>query len=107
MRISKNHQKEVAGLFQPDLEARHIHTIIRERDPQLKIPKRKLWNLKQKHSIMKLYEWTPMDTLYATFKESGFELEAQKDIDGNITHLFFAHPKKYGAFAEQVRCTIG
>ena len=34
-----------------------------------------------------------MDKLYATFKIPGFEIDVQKDIDGNMTHLFFAHPK--------------
>nr|CCA22462.1 hypothetical protein CHGG_03237 [Albugo laibachii Nc14] len=81
------------GLFQYVLKARHIQTTMRERDSQLNNSKRKLWNLKQKHAIMKLDGRTPMDKLYAAFKESGFEIDVQKDIDGNITHLFFAQPK--------------
>nr|CCA23040.1 AlNc14C177G8150 [Albugo laibachii Nc14] len=93
MRISENHQEEVAQLYQSALKARHIQTIMRERDSQLEIPKRKLWNLKQKHAIMKLDGRTPMDTLYTTFKESGFETDVQRDIDKNITHLVFVHLK--------------
>ena len=60
---------------------------------QLQLSKRKLWNLKQKNAIRKLYGRTPMEMLFEHFTDFGFELNIEKDSDGRITHFFFAHSK--------------
>ncbi|KAJ3672279.1 hypothetical protein LUZ60_007000 [Juncus effusus] len=74
------------------LPPREILYNLKEKNPDLKLVSRSIYNAKMKIQKDNLAGRTMVQALFEEMKKSGFSCNFLRDQSGNLTHLFVAHP---------------
>ncbi|CAG8719131.1 17336_t:CDS:2 [Cetraspora pellucida] len=91
--LNKDDQKRVQEMFIAGIYPYEILSTFCQSNPDSLVISKTIYNARDKVRRDNLQGRTPIQALLDKLIEGNFEYDYQYDQSGNLTHLFFAHPK--------------
>ena len=92
-KLNEEDQQKVQDMSIAGVYPREILSTLRKNNPNSLAISKTIYNARDKIRRDNLQGRTPIEALLDELIEGNFEYDYQCDQDGNLTHLFFAHPK--------------
>ncbi|PIA24917.1 hypothetical protein AQUCO_04100189v1 [Aquilegia coerulea] len=91
-RFSNEEFLRIKDMCKAGIPSRQVLTLLRQANPKLRAISRTVYNTKAKIRKEKLRGRTPIQALLEELSGGGFLHNIKVDMEGRLTHLFFAHP---------------